>query len=218
METSRMRVTFCVTPQDTITDSIDLFEWRNDDWVFMRAASVTPVPLLHEAELAHLLREGKHDEIESHRYPEPSSAVVAYVDAGLKGMDWRRVSELHTWPIDQPMRPGSNPNRFADFDVQRGGCIHWLTKHFRGLNGLIVFAGLFVGFTSIRDPEASQAGWGPPWLGWVIILGSIALAYGIWQIVLEIEGERTIRKQQEVARKARRKAFKAMRRSRGYKR
>src|SRR5579863_8483994 len=85
METRRMRVTFRVTPQDTLTDSIDLYEWRNDDWVFMRAASVTPVPLLHEAELAHLLREGKHDEIESHRYPEPSSAVLAYVDAGLKG-------------------------------------------------------------------------------------------------------------------------------------
>ena len=47
------------------------------------------------------------------------TAVIDYVDAMLKGMGWRRASELRTFPLDEPMRLGSAPNRFAEFDVRR---------------------------------------------------------------------------------------------------
>jgi hypothetical protein len=120
IETGRVRVTFRVTAQETLDDTIDVFEWRDEAWVFLRGISVVPMPHLHEAEIVALIREGKPDEIESHRYPEPMTVVVNYVDQMLKGMGWCRVSELHTFPLDNPMRPGSNPNRVAVVDVRRG--------------------------------------------------------------------------------------------------
>ena len=61
------------------------------------------MPLLHEAEIVALLREGKPEEIESHRHTEAATAVVGYVDQMLKGMGWRRASELHTYPLDSPI-------------------------------------------------------------------------------------------------------------------
>jgi hypothetical protein len=120
IETGRVLVTFRVSSQDTLDDTIDLYEWRNGEWVFMRGVTVAPMPRLHEAEIVALLREGKHDEIESHRHPEPVTAVVDYVDRMLKGMGWRRGSEMHTFPLEGPMRPGSAPNRYAELNVRRG--------------------------------------------------------------------------------------------------
>jgi len=119
-EVGRVRVTFRVSSQGTLDDFIDLYEWRDGEWVFVKGNSVTPLPLLHEAEISGLLREGKRDEIEQHRHPEAISAIVDYVDLMLKGMGWRRASEVHTFPLDEPMRQESAANRWAEFDVRRG--------------------------------------------------------------------------------------------------
>ena len=116
----RVALTFRLSAQDTLDDSIDLYEWRNGEWAFMHGISVAPMPLLHESEIVALLKEGKHEEIESYRYTEPATAVFGHVDQMLKGMGWRRASELHTFPLDSPVRPGTLPNRFADIDVKRG--------------------------------------------------------------------------------------------------
>lgn len=69
-EAGQVRVTFRVSSQDTLDDTIDLYERRDGEWVFMQGTSVTPLPRLHEAEIYRLLQEGRHAEIESHRYPE----------------------------------------------------------------------------------------------------------------------------------------------------
>jgi hypothetical protein len=120
VKTGRIRVTFQVSPQDTLDDFIDLYEWRDGDWVFMRGERVAAMPHLHEFDLVALIREDKRDEIEAHRHAEPKGAVVNHIDGMLKNMGWRRVGALHTFPLDNPMRPGSTPNRFAESDVRRG--------------------------------------------------------------------------------------------------
>src|SRR5665213_671267 len=63
----------------------------------------------------------------------------------------------------------------------QSGLFVWLRENLRGVNTILVLAGLFIGGSAMKDPVAGVDGWGPVWIGPVIIIGSIGGAWSIWR-------------------------------------
>jgi len=63
----------------------------------------------------------------------------------------------------------------------------WLREHVRGVNTIVVLAGLVVGFSSMSDSSQGTAGWGPKWIGPAIIAGSIGAAWALWRTAEHLE-------------------------------
>jgi hypothetical protein len=63
----------------------------------------------------------------------------------------------------------------------QSGLFVWLREHVRGVNTVLVLAGLFIGGSAMKDPVAGVNGWGPEWIGPAIIIGSIGGAWSIWR-------------------------------------
>jgi hypothetical protein len=59
----------------------------------MRGVSVTPLARLHEVEIVALLPEGKHDEIESHRYSGQWSITFTGCSQALCGVRRPRLGD-----------------------------------------------------------------------------------------------------------------------------